>query len=365
MKRKLPGGWLIRFAAVWVAAAALAESAGAPARGQEPTELHILPPLAPELEYDPEPVAPGELATPVEPEIQFDAEAILPEPVDGKIVSLGEPALDGSISGEAAVEGDIVAPLRPTTLDSELGYNTASSGMSWIAGDDDRFGMLSFGSLGTLPAGETSGIVGGLGFHLLDGPVVTDMPPRLFDLAIGYQWRRWISEGVGVDLVLRVGVFTDFEGSARDGVRFPGHAVAMFRTAPTREWLLGVDVLDRDDVSLLPVFGLRWQAYDELRLDLVFPRPSISVRLPESDSWAYLRGELGGGTWAIERVDLTDDNATYRDLRLALGIEDRSDPSMGHAIEIAYVFGRELTYSSGNGDLDLKDAVMLSFSGTY
>jgi hypothetical protein len=156
MNRGFTGSWFVGRAPLWLRVVILAAMSGAPAGAQEqgPTELHILPPLAPELGYYAEPVAPGELAAPVEPEIPFDAEAILPEPVDGKIVSLGEPALDGSISGEAAVEGDIVAPLRPTTLDSELGYNTASSGMSWIAGDDDRFGMLSFGSLGTLPAGR-------------------------------------------------------------------------------------------------------------------------------------------------------------------------------------------------------------------
>jgi hypothetical protein len=343
----------------------LAVAAAAIGAAQEPSELHVLPPLAPDLELGDEYLGPGEAVAPEEQAVPFDAQAVLPEPVDGKIVSLGEPAFDEPASGEVVVEGNHVAPLRPTTLDSALGYNSSSGRTSWIAGDDDRFGMLSFESLGTKPAGETWGIVGGWGFHFLDGPVITDMPPRLFDFAIGFQWRRWIRDGVGLDLVSRVGVFTDFEGSARKGVRFPGHAVAMFRTAPTREWLLGVDVLDRDDVSLLPVFGLRWQAYDELRLDLVFPRPAISVRLPDSDSWAYLRGEMGGGTWAIERADLTDDNATYRDLRLALGFEDRSDPSMGHAIEVAYVFGRELTYRSGNGDMELKEAVMVSFTGTY
>jgi hypothetical protein len=172
-------------------------------------------------------------------------------------------------------------------------------------------------------------------------------------------------ERLGLDLDRLAGATTLFEGSARDGVRFPGHAVVQFRTTRASEWLVGVDVLDRDDVSLLPVLGVRWAPYDELRLDLMFPRPSVALRLSEVDHWAYLRGELGGGSWAIERVDLTSDNATYRDFRLAFGIEDRSDADGGAAVELAYVFGRELTYRSGNGNMDLKDAVMLSFGGTY
>ncbi len=360
MQRRSTRGWFPTYAPIWrLVALLLAACAPALVHAQQLAELDLLPPLTPELPAKPitprEPIAPGELVVPAEPQRRFVAESILPEPVDGEIVALGEPSLEGTVE----------PPLAPTTLPTMLGYNTSTGRTAWIIGDDDRFGMVSLESSATLPAGESHGIVLGMGFHFLDGPVVTDMPPRLFDLVLGYQRRRWISPNVGYDVVARVGVFTDFEGSARDGVRFPGHAVVQFRTTRDSEWLIGVDVLDRDDVSLLPVIGFRWAAYDELRLDLVFPRPCLAVRLPDADHWAYLRGELGGGTWAIERVDLTSDNATYRDLRLAFGVEDRSDPAGGAAVEIAYLFGRELTYRSGNGDLDLKDAVMLSVASTY
>ena len=49
--------------------------------------------------------------------------------------------------------------------------------------------------------------------------------------------------------------------------------VAYFRQNACAQWLLGVDYLDRDDVRLLPVFGLLWTPSDDWRIDLVQPFP--------------------------------------------------------------------------------------------
>jgi hypothetical protein len=269
--------------------------------------------------------------------------------------------------------GDTIVSLAPPASYQEAphfairgyAYNPVSSKTSWLIADDDRFGMVSLESCPTLGIREKQGLVSGLGVHFLDGPIRTDMPPRLFDLSIGYQRRAWVGPNAGYDLTIRVGAFGDFEGSVRDGVRFPSHAVAFVRFTPNWQGLLGVDYLDRDDVSLLPVVGAVWAPSQSIRLDLVFPRPRAAVQLADPGVWSYVRGELGGGTWAIERVDLTDDNATYRDLRLALGIECFHDEWMSSTIEVTYVFARDLSYRSGMGDFSPGDAVMLSFAHKY
>ena len=41
---------------------------------------------------------------------------------------------------------------------------------------------------------------------------------------------------------------------------------------------------------------------DDLLLECVFPRPRAMLRVSESKAM-YAAGELGGGTWAIERID--------------------------------------------------------------
>lgn len=247
-----------------------------------------------------------------------------------------------------------------------FGYDATCGHTTWIIGHDDRLGIVSWETRATIKPGEHRGVTAGFGVHFLDGPVVTDMPPRLFEFTLGYQRREWLVENIGYDVVVRIGAFSDFEGSARDGLRFPGHAVFFARASPEWDWLLGVDVLDRDDISLLPVFGAVWAPHERVRIDAVFPRPAAAIRLAETTQWAYVRGQLGGGTWAIEREPAyVNDNATYRDLRLIFGIETRDNEFLWSAVEVGYVFGRELSYRSSPTDFELRDTVMISLTGIY
>jgi hypothetical protein len=140
--------------------------------------------------------------------------------------------------------------------------------------------------------------------------------------------------------------------------------VGYYRHLPGCEFVFGIDYLDRDDIRLLPVAGLILTPYDDLRLELVFPRPSIELRISPKSS-IYVAGELGGGTWAIERVPDADDVVTYRDLKLLFGISNHDEDGSVGGIEIGYVFGRELSYRSGTGDYSLGDAVLIRSTTRY
>lgn len=246
-----------------------------------------------------------------------------------------------------------------------FGYNRVRGATTWLPGDEDRVGWFSYESLGGAKIGDSPSLVTGFGIHLLDGPAQTDMPPRLYDFSIGAADRRLIEPNIGYDMMFRVGAFSDFEGSARDGIRYPSHAVTFLRLNPANEFVLGVDYLDRDDIHLLPVVGSIWSPRDWLRVEAVFPRPRVAARINSTSTWIYLGGELGGGTWAIERVNLTNDNATYRDLRLVLGWETLCADTMSSAFEIGYVFDRRLSYSSGVGDYAPPDGFMLRMTAQY
>jgi hypothetical protein len=254
-------------------------------------------------------------------------------------------------------------PMTPLIL-FPFGYNLRQSDMTWLVGGGDTFGMFSLESYPTLDVSKISGIVVGSGFHFLAGPVRTDMPPRLFDFQIGYQRRQWTSDTIGYDIAARVGAFSDFEGSARKGIRFPAHAVGYYRCSPQLDVAFGVDYLDRDDISLLPVFGLILTPRDDLRLELVFPRPRIEVQISPKRS-LYLAGELGGGTWAIERTTMTNDVVTYRDLKLLFGIASWDAKGGQGAIEIGYVFGRDLSYRSGLGEYAPPDTFLIRSTTRY
>jgi hypothetical protein len=245
-----------------------------------------------------------------------------------------------------------------------FGYNRLRSATTWLPGHDDRFGWFSYESFGNSQINSWPSIVSGFGVHFLDGPVQTDMPPRLFDFSIGVADRRLIRPNIGYDIVFRVGAFSDFEGSAEDGVRYPSHAVTFFRFNRSVELVLGIDYLDRDDISLLPVAGLIWRPANWLRVEAVFPRPRVAARIMDTKQWMYWGGELGGGTWAVERVGLVDDNATYRDLRLLLGWETMGE-SLSSSLEIGYVFDRELSYRSAMGDYSPPDGFVVRTTARY
>jgi hypothetical protein len=246
-----------------------------------------------------------------------------------------------------------------------FGYNRVKSALTWLPGHDDKFGWFSYESFGGAQVNSLSSLVTGFGVHFLDGPVQTDMPSRLFDFSIGIKDRRLIQPQIGYDIEFRVGAFSDFEGSAEDGVRYPGHAVTFFRFNRRLELVLGIDYLDRDDISLLPVVGAIWRPVDWVRVDAVFPRPRISTRIMDTSQWLFLGGELGGGTWAVERATLVDDNATYRDLRLMFGWESVDEESLSSSFEIGYVFDRKLSYRSDVGNYEPSDGFMMRITARY
>jgi hypothetical protein len=300
----------------------------------EPAQAEVLPPAVP--------------STPI-------PDSALPE---GAIDLHNPPPIPGMLSGPA--EEDLVDPSQFFPF----GYNLRQSSTSWLVGNGNDFGMFSLESFPTLPQNQTWGIGTGIGFHFLGGPIQTDMPPRLFDFQVGWQQRKWLSESFGYDVSAVVGAFSDFEGSAREGVRYPSHAVGYYRWSQAADIVLGLDYLDRDDYHMLPVAGLILRPWEELRLDIVFPRPRAELRISPTQS-IYLAGELGGGTWAVERTTDADDVATYRDLRMLFGINTFRAKGNLSSFELGWVFARDLSYRSGLGNMDFHDTLLVRWSSLY
>lgn len=248
-------------------------------------------------------------------------------------------------------------------LDEFLGYRYDASSLDWIFGDDDQFGMFSLVWDHYLAGGQNTGIGLGLKIHFLDGPVRTEMPPRLFDFSIAFQSRKRLGN-FSYDVAASVMASGDFEASNREGILLPGHAVGFWHCGPTAAVVFGVDYLDRGDVALLPVGGLILMPHEDVRLELVFPRPRVVFRVTDTHR-LFVRGELGGGTWDVFRANVGDDVATYRDLRLCVGLECVGEDGDRQALEIGYLFDRRLEYNSGIGDYRLKDTAMIRLIQTF
>jgi len=293
---------------------------------------------------------------------------------------------EAEIDGAEMVElGTLPEPKHAGGLRDFWGYRYHACSFDWIIGKGDQFGAFSLNGDHYQPAGIQSGLGVGLDFHFLSGPVQSEMPPRVFDFSIGYQFRRRCG-AFGYDLAASVMASSDFEGSARQGIRYPGHAVGFLQFHPSAELVFGIDYLDREDIRLLPVAGIIWFPRDDLRLDLVFPRPRVTFVLPPRPWWSraeaaeaetdvlprvsrehrlYVGGELGGGTWAVQRWESYNDLATYRDLRLSIGLECVDDRGSRSALEVSYLFGRRLEFTSGIDNMRLDDTVMLRWIGSH
>jgi len=144
--------------------------------------------------------------------------------------------------------------------------------------------------------------------------------------------------------------------------------VGFLTVRPPVDLVFGVDYLDRGDIKLLPVGGLIWTGNPTMRWELVFPRPRATFQLTDRYRF-YVSGELGGGSWAIERVEMGseagNDLATYRDLRACVGLEYVEKGGERSAFEVGYLFDRRILYSSGVGDMHLPDAAIIRLVTRY
>jgi hypothetical protein len=235
-----------------------------------------------------------------------------------------------------------------------------------MPGDGDQFGWLTFGSNTWLSRGESSGMEMNFNLHLLSGPEVVALPPRLYDFELGYQSKTSLSEKFSYDFGLSVGIYSDFEDSARDGVRFPAHLVGMVHPNENWDWVFGVEYLDRDDIKMLPVIGFIWHdtSLPGLRIEAVFPRPRIDLQI-QNNMRLYWTARLGGGSWDIEMPDETNDVFTYRDYQILMGLESLSKDKKLNAWEFGFVFSRHIEFRNRSDEVNLDEAFVLRHVTRY
>lgn len=213
------------------------------------------------------------------------------------------------------------------------------------------------------------------GLHFLSGPDQPDMPPRLYDLYWNVRWLQHLGDGWGFDANFDLGLFTDFEDSVREGWRFPGRALGFWKLngeeGPSPITLTaGIEYFDMDNIGVLPAGGVILQPDEDTRLELYFPRPQAKFRIQDDEKdevWWYVRGDLIGSAWAMERTTGNADVANLLERRVSVGLETKSKEAEGHTsfIELGYLFHRELEYRSGVGSRDLGDTLTFRFGSRY
>lgn len=278
------------------------------------------------------------------------------------IPEIEPPAPPTFIRPEQAASLPDVAP-SPVYLKKSSGRYTMLAGQGDDLGMDILDGETTVAFLGVPGQGLTISPSAGVVF--VDGPNRTDLPPQLYTGQLEFKWFGQIATPVFYEVAFMPALFTDGNNTGSDALRLQGRGVGYLALSEQTQLVLGATYLDRKDVPVLPVFGAIHSPRDGVKFELVFPRPRIMERVGSNEygeTWVYAAGELGGGSWAIERQDGRDDIASYRDYRLMVGLEQRNSPAWTAAIEAGYAFGRALEYESGRGDYDPDDTLLLRVS---
>ena len=218
-----------------------------------------------------------------------------------------------------------------------------------------------------LGSGQPLRISPGAIFSFWDGPETSstgfDLPARAFSAYLAFDHVTDLTRTGGFETNATVGVHSDYDNFSSDSLRLTGRVLGWQRINSYTVGKLGIEYFDRVRVKLLPAVGLFMSPNPDMKLDLYFPRTKLSHRVPnlgEYEAWAYVGGEYGGGSWAIERIDGSDDQVDINDVRAFLGIEWIGPRRVTGFVDFGYAFERELVYRSNPIDnLDIQDTLFV------
>jgi hypothetical protein len=226
-----------------------------------------------------------------------------------------------------------------------------SLSLAWLApGGATGFGSTDFDAHYTWEVGrafdrEPVLVTPGLGFHLWSGPDVLDLPPRVYDLYVDLSWRAISRDRSGLTVGLTPGYYGDFGRLDSKAFQFTGWLLGDWTVNERWTLLGGLAYVRQLKSNLLPIGGAVWRPNEDVRVDLIFPRPRVARRLAvdeTQETWGYVSGVFGGGAWAVE-----DGNRNvlvrYSDLRLGLGVEWLRWDGGSTQIELGYVFARDIS----------------------
>jgi hypothetical protein len=202
-------------------------------------------------------------------------------------------------------------------------------------------------------SGEPLRISPGFIQHLWDGPqppppgLIADLPARAYSVFLASDWSSPTDRQLGIDVNFSTGIYSDFQAFTSDAFRIKGTALGRLRLAPDLTFRFGATYLDRLRFKVLPAVGFFWTPNADARLELFFPYPKIARKLPQvgnAELWSYMRAELGGDTFSIERANGKDDQVDIVDYRIMAGIEWNGYSGASGFAEFGYVFNRDLYY---------------------
>lgn len=210
-------------------------------------------------------------------------------------------------------------------------------------------------------------ITPGFETHFLSGYSSPALPAQLYDAYVQFRWLTKLSDAWGIDMAVAPGWHSDFEQASDEALRITGRVIVSYDWSPNLRLIGGLVYLDRTDVNFLPAAGVIWTPTPDWRFELIAPRPRIAYRLNEQgelQTWLYVAGEFGGGSWAIEGPN-GPEVVNAQDYRVLAGYERRREGFMTGRVELGYVFGRKYQFSDGQPDFDPSSTLLVRGGLSY
>ena len=279
----------------------------------------------------------------------------------------------------AELEMPTLTPLPPATID-DIAREARDGFFQKVIVEGDWLSRQSPGGMGittselkmvlALPAPWRDWpllIIPGVAEHIIDAPPAANLPPRLFDAYTEFRWLPRIGSRLTLDLDLKPGIYRDIDQATDSGLRVTAYGAAIWTWTPTTKLVLGVMYLDREDWNVLPLGGIIWEPYPELKCELLFPDAKIARRIdwfgntgPDVQDWFYVAGNFGDYKWAIQRNDGARDTVAYSDDRVSVGWERKTFGGVSGNAEVGYVFSRKVSYyDSGQPNFEPPGTLML------
>ncbi|MCA8998199.1 MAG: hypothetical protein KDA80_14470 [Planctomycetaceae bacterium] len=332
----------------------------------ESAAMEIAPTESPSADQG---VITADVEEPVEENSTEESEAVEASLIEEETFDLRVPGsgpLANAIEGEELVEPSW---LNEVIDDHVLLWQPVTGSNDFVFRDNNGFGISTLNFKGEV--GEDSGPIWtnlAFGWHLLSGPRQPDVPSQVYDLSLGIHIAKQVTPDWDFHAHFAPTFSTDWDNKSGDAWRMIGGALVSYEMNPALKSVVGFSYLDRPDLPVLPVAGFRWAITPDVYADILIPEPKIAYLLEadeDSSSWLYLKGQIGGGSWAIESAPDYDDRMGYRDLRLLFGFETARINGERDIFEFGYVFDRELHFDRRNLTLPVGDTWSLRFGRTY
>jgi hypothetical protein len=216
----------------------------------------------------------------------------------------------------------------------------AGTGFSATTLDLNHTWLLGYGDAPPL------NITPGAAIHFWGDGVGLGLPPRVYDLYVDLQWTPWTEELWSVSVGLTPGLYSDFAQASGDMFQLTGFVIANRQLGPEWRAVFGAAYIRQLQTTLVPVGGVVWTPSDDIRLELIFPKPKYAVRFRETAAgslWWFIAGQLGGGAWSVADGPGNAALLNYSDLRLVAGVETFYVNGREWSIELGYAFDRQLS----------------------